>query len=302
MKISTKLSVILVGLLMLLAALSPASSLPNLTSPRMIVESNNGSSYYSTNWSGYAVTGSTGSVTYASGSWTVPTVTGHSTAYAACWVGIDGFSSDTVEQTGTLSQISGGTPTYYAWYEFYPQESIVQINTVPVSPNDKISASVTYSTTPSNEFTLNILDTTTGKSFSITETVASLKYTPARSSAEWIVEAPSSNSGVLPLANFGTAFFGPQYTTISGTCYATVGGTGPAAIGSFSSSVQTITMVNNRGTILAQPTSLTPTSGTSFTVTEPSPSPTPTPTPSPTPTPRPTPSPTPTPPPHHHGF
>ena len=101
-KTLTKLSAFLVGTLMLLAAFSPAVALSSLiTAPGMCVESVNGSSYYSSNWSGYAVTGSAGSVTSPSGSWTVPAVTGSrfTTAYAAFWVGIDGFASNTVEQT-----------------------------------------------------------------------------------------------------------------------------------------------------------------------------------------------------------
>ena len=53
----------------------------------------NNSPAYSTNWSGYAVTASTSAVTKVQGSWTVPTVTGTSTAYSSFWVGIDGFNS-----------------------------------------------------------------------------------------------------------------------------------------------------------------------------------------------------------------
>jgi hypothetical protein len=278
MKTLTKLSAFLVGFLMLLAALSPALALPSLTAaPRIHVVSVNGSSWYSYNWSGYAVTGPAGSVTSASGSWIVPAVTGTTTAYAACWTGIDGFSSSTVEQTGTLSYISNGQPFYYAWYEFYPLQAIMPISTVPVSPGDKISASVTYSISPS-EFTLTIEDVTTSKSFTITATVASLGYTPARSSAEWIAEAPSSNSGILPLANFGTAYFGNAYTSVSGTCFATISGVS-GDIASFGTAVQTITMVNTRGAAEATPSSLS--SGTSFSITEPSVTPPP-------------------PPPHHH--
>lgn len=291
MKTLAILSVIIVGSLMLLAAFSPASSIPNLSSPRMTIAGVDGTSYYSSNWSGYAVTGSASSVTSASGSWIVPAVTGATTAYAACWVGIDGFSSSTVEQTGTLSYISGGRSYYEAWYEFYPLQAIMPIS-LTVSPGDTISASVTYSTSPSAEFTLYIKDISTGISYSTTESVASLGYTPARSSAEWIVEAPSSNVGVLPLANFGTAYFGEYYTPlVTGTCYATINSV-PGSIGSFGSAVQTITMVNSRGAAEATPSSLVD-GGTSFTITEPS---------GPSPTPTPTPHPTPTPPPHHHGF
>jgi hypothetical protein len=75
----------------------------------------------SENWSGYAVTGS--DFTSAEGSWEVTAVNCSKTpnAYAAMWVGIDGYSSSTVEQTGTLAYCNGSTPVYYAWYEFYPQ-------------------------------------------------------------------------------------------------------------------------------------------------------------------------------------
>src|SRR5262245_38418315 len=71
----------------------------------------------SSNWSGYAVTGAPGSVTDVQGSWVVPAVTcsGGPNQYAAIWVGIDGFNSNTVEQTGTDSDCQNGTPTYYAW-------------------------------------------------------------------------------------------------------------------------------------------------------------------------------------------
>src|SRR5690348_12236358 len=61
--------------------------------------------FCSTNWSGYAVTGPNGSVSSVQGSWIVPSVTcaKHSATYSSYWVGIDGFSSGTVEQTGTDS-------------------------------------------------------------------------------------------------------------------------------------------------------------------------------------------------------
>jgi len=60
----TKLSAFSVGLLMLLAAFSPALAIPSLiTAPAMNLAGVNGSSYESLNWSGYAVTGLTDSVT-----------------------------------------------------------------------------------------------------------------------------------------------------------------------------------------------------------------------------------------------
>ena len=54
----------------------------------------------SSNWSGYAVTGT--GFNMVSGSWTVPTVICSGlTTYSSQWVGIDGVNSDTVEQDGT---------------------------------------------------------------------------------------------------------------------------------------------------------------------------------------------------------
>ena len=210
----------------------------------------------STNWSGYAVTGSSGSVSYVNGSWIVPAVTASATnAYSSFWVGIDGYSSSTVEQIGTDSDWVNGAASYYAWYEFYPKTSHI-INTITVNAGDVIYAEVQYS---SGSFTVFIQDTTTGQSFSTSAKVPSAQ----RSSAEWIAEAPSSG-GVLPLANFGTVDFGLQDTGLS-TCYATIGGI-TGSIGSYpNSAVQEITMVDSSGNIIAEPTSLQM-SGTSFSV------------------------------------
>lgn len=256
MKRSTSLFAFVIGSLTLLAALSPAlAATPKLSlAPRIRPENSN----YSTNWSGYAVTGSTGSVTSVSGSWIVPTATGRkrTTAYSSFWVGIDGFSSNTVEQTGTDSDVQSGVAVYYAWYEFYPNP-MYQIS-MTIKPGDVMTATVTYS---GGLFTVSITDKTTGATFSTSATVPGA----AQSSAEWIAEAPSSSRGVLPLANFGTVQFGQDYTAISGTCYATIGGAS-GSIGSFGSLVQQITMVTNGGTVKAYPSSLS-SDGTSFTVT-----------------------------------
>ena len=61
---------------------------------------------------------------------------------------------------------------------------------------------------------------TTGESSTVYASVPQTRrrtVTAERSSAEWIVEAPSSGSGVLPLANFGQATFTNASATIAGT-------------------------------------------------------------------------------------
>jgi hypothetical protein len=215
----------------------------------------------STNWAGYAVTGSRGSVSSVVGSWTQPTATcsGTATQYAAFWVGIDGYTSSTVEQTGTDSDCARGTPSYYAWFEFYPSPSRL-ISTVPIHAGDVVSAQVTYSTTTA-KFTVTLKDVTTGKSFSKTAAVRGAK----RTSAEWIAEAPYSG-GILPLANFGTVNFGYDNTSVSGTNDATIGTT-TGDLGSFSSAVA-INMVGvSNSSLTKAATSAISTDGTSFSIT-----------------------------------
>jgi Peptidase A4 family len=155
----------------------------------------------SSNWSGYAATGASGAFSSVSASWTEPTATcssggRRSAQYAAFWVGLDGYNSNSVEQTGTDSDCVGRTPDYYGWYEMYPAAPVYFSNTV--RPGDALSASVTFSGTET--YTLVLRDSTQGWTQTITQNEAGL----ARSSAEVITEAPSSNTGVLPLANFGT--------------------------------------------------------------------------------------------------
>jgi hypothetical protein len=150
------------------------------------------------NWSGYAATGRT--FTSVSASWTQPAVScGSQTTYSSFWVGLDGDGSNSVEQTGTEADCSGGRPVYSSWYEMYPKYPVNFSNAV--SPGDHFTASVTYN--GSGKFTLVLSDTTKGWSHTIHSTLNN----PALASAEVIAEAPSSGSGVLPLANFGTANF-----------------------------------------------------------------------------------------------
>jgi hypothetical protein len=93
----------------------------------------------------------------------------------------------------------------------YPAGSVT-ITSMTVKPGDSMTASVAYNSTK-NDFVLTIADTTEHGIFSTTQSIKGA----ARSSAEWVVEAPSSNSGILPLANFGTVKFINAYATVNGT-------------------------------------------------------------------------------------
>jgi hypothetical protein len=215
----------------------------------------------STNWSGYAVTGT--SFTKALGSWTIPTATCSKTpnTYSSFWVGLDGWNSTTVEQTGTDSDCDGTTPDYYAWYEFYPAASVL-VSSITVRPGDHMSASVTFNS--GSSFTLSITDETTGKSFTKTGTVSGAE----RSSAEWIAEAPccTRRGGILPLADFGTVDFGEDFTGVSGTNEAT-DSTVSGVISAFGSTVNEAIMVNgSTGADESVPSALS-SDGTSFSAT-----------------------------------
>jgi Peptidase A4 family len=201
--------------------------------------------YDSTNWAGYFATNTASNVnytvTYVSGTWTVPTVTCKSgTAITSMWVGIDGAISDTVEQTGTSSQCSGTTASYNAWWELYPLNAEQPISSITVHAGDSISASVTYSSS-TGKFTMAITDGT--HSFSKTATQSGT----LRNSAECIVERPSGSSGLYRLAKFASP---AQFAT----CTATINGAS-GAIGSFPV-VGQIDMVNSGGTIIASTSAL----------------------------------------------
>lgn len=211
------------------------------------------SSVCSLNWSGYADTGSSGSVTAVSGSWMVPPVNcpARGTTYAAIWVGIDGYSSDTVEQTGIFAECNNGAASYAAWYEFYPSASVsISSSVVPVGPNDIITASVTYT---AGVFTTTI-SSNGGQAFTYSASVSGAQ----RSSAEWIIERPELCSAffcsLATLSNFGTASLSASSATINGS---------PFGISSLIDAA--ITMVSSSsGPILAEPSPVL--DGTSFTV------------------------------------
>lgn len=206
----------------------------------------------STNWSGYAVETNltnpqSNAVSDVTGNWTVPAVTcGGTNTYSSAWVGIDGYSDNSVEQLGTEHDCVNGAPSYYAWYEMYPKPGF-RIK-LTVSAGDTMSAEVQYA--GNHKFNLTIRNITTGKSFTTSQ-----KSNASRESAEWIMEAPWSG-GVLPLADFGTINFTNSQATLNGHT---------GAIDDIAWQNDPITMVNSSGVPKATPSSLS-VAGTSFNV------------------------------------
>jgi Peptidase A4 family len=166
----------------------------------------------SENWAGYAVTGK--KFARVSGTWREPTVKASSSsseAYSAVWVGLGGYktSSSSLEQIGTAADYVGGHAEYYAWYELLPSAQ-VRLN-IAIRPGDEISARVSVTGT---SVTVSLSDRTTGHS--VVKTLHMSQ--PDTSSAEWIVEAPATetfggNYQVLPLADFAKVAFSKATAT-----------------------------------------------------------------------------------------
>jgi hypothetical protein len=171
----------------------------------------------SSNWAGYAVSGSdatiTTSFTRVSARWVQPaaTCTGQRT-YSSFWVGLGGFAetSQALEQIGTEADCTAaGNARYAMWYELLPAAAVpIKLK---VFPGNAITALVKVAGT---KVTLQIRNLTRKTTFTKTLRMAA----PDLSSAEWVAEAPSAcNSAgrcvVLPLADFGSLSFMRASTT-----------------------------------------------------------------------------------------
>jgi hypothetical protein len=242
----------------------PSSAVHHLQAPHIRLRES-----ASLNWSGYAVETNlkepaSNVVSDVVGGWSVPAAvasSGASYSYSSAWLGIDGYSDNTVEQIGTEQDWTPSGASYYAWFEMYPNYAYEIVN-FPVVPLDVITAQVEYTGTQTvkvgrrsetvETFTLTLTNVTQDVSFSISEQIQSAQ----RRSAEWIMEAPSSYT-VLPLADFGVVnFFG---------CEATLNGvTGP--IGDTAWQNDPLTMETRSGVAKAVPSALT-SGGSAFSVT-----------------------------------
>jgi len=199
------------------------------------------------NWSGYADVSKT--YTKVGGSWTQPAITCHSnsdTEIAVFWVGIDGFSSGTVEQDGTLAICQSGAISYADWWEMYPTNNVIEVNAI--SAGSKFTSTVTST---GSTYKLTVTDhTNPSASFTQTATCSSC----VKSSAEWIAERPSGSGGLFVLPNFHK-WSVTKATVTSGT---------NGVISSFPDDA--ITMKNNSGQTLVSVGALN-TGGNGFTAT-----------------------------------
>ncbi|WP_051939656.1 G1 family glutamic endopeptidase [Phaeacidiphilus oryzae] len=134
------------------------------------------------NWGGYVAQGSFSSI---SGSWTEPQVTCNSSNdLFAPWVGLDGYGSGSVEQTGVQTDCSSGRPVLSAWYEMYPASPVYWND--PVSEGDSMTASVVSD--GGGNYSLTLTDNTQGWTEKTDQS-----YAGQNASAEAVIESPTSS-------------------------------------------------------------------------------------------------------------
>jgi len=200
MGIKTLRSVALAGLAAGVAlAFLPTAAVAGTANAANHAMSHTKNAFQSTNWSGYA---ETGTFTSAVGHWTVPTVSRTTTTpnrFSSQWVGIDGFNNSNLIQTGTEADFTNGSAHYLAWWEILPAAETV-IPGITVHPGDSFTASVAK--VSGTTWHISITNNSTGQSFSSNKT-----YRGAGTSAEWIEEATSVNGQIGPPAKFSTFSF-----------------------------------------------------------------------------------------------
>jgi hypothetical protein len=167
--------------------------------------------------------------------------------YGASWVGIDGYSSSDVLQSGIGYDAycaSNGTASYYdVWIEWYPYAES-EITNLPVSPGDDMYIEV-YSTSA-----------TVGNAYIVNETTnlgGSIQFDAPSgtrlvgNSAEWVVERPGLSTGLATLTNYVTTWFSNAAFSLVN---AKGGYAGKPLAGSTTSS---ITMDDNSGAAISNP-------------------------------------------------
>jgi hypothetical protein len=152
----------------------------------------------SLNWAGYGIKGP---AHQATATFVVPEVTcaPHKIwQQMSIWVGLDGWGSHTVEQTGVDVGCQTGSIVTQVWTEMYPSKQTV-VKSLTLTPGDTVRVSV-INPTP-RHYTLSLRDITTGQ----TTKVTAIGSTHSPTSAECIVEDAGYPANTF--ADFTTTLF-----------------------------------------------------------------------------------------------
>lgn len=181
---------------------------------------------YSSNWAGAVLIGT--GYTWVSGEITVPIpqlpsgANSYTNYCASAWVGIDGDTCRTaILQTGIDFCIKGGSTSYSAWYEWYPDYAH-DFSNVQISAGNVIKMTVNATSRSSGSATVENLST----GASVTHIFRNgLGGDLCEFNAEWIVEDFSVNNALAPFANFGTVVFSNAVASRGGDTYGPSGAT-----------------------------------------------------------------------------
>ena len=165
----------------------------------------------SLSWAGIIIVNSSqNQIDGLNASWAIPNVDASAgDGYCSTWIGIGGQLDKTLIQIGTQQDVTHGHVTYTAWYELLPNFAVT-LSTIRITPGDSMTASINLLNLSTNQWNIQITDTTTEQSFS-----RNVIYNSTRTSDEWIVERPTVNQKLSNLADFGNITFSNCYANIN---------------------------------------------------------------------------------------
>lgn len=166
-------------------------------------------SYESYNWAGYVNTADGGDDSYydVAGTFAQPTELSDSApdSYESSWVGLGGFSSGSLIQSGTV--LYGNS--YAAWVEWLGNDGsgvpMVEVPSVTIDPGDTFDVEVYYDTTAQKAYF--ILDNQTNGNYQIAYVQLDSDTYFDGTSAEWIDERPEVDGELASLADYGNNFW-----------------------------------------------------------------------------------------------
>jgi hypothetical protein len=205
----------------------------------------------STNWGGYADAISSGQILEAYAVWQVPAIScaSHTPSLNDNWVGIDGFSTGTVEQGGTYGYCVSATsgPYYWTWWEFYPYNGIQSVYS-GVSPGDWIQAYILYNPyfcygSSCGVYTITVEDlSNSANSFTV-------QGNPTICNSNGCESGPDLNAECISESLVGQGLYLPNYgTTTFVTCDAEINGHYSGIGGAFGPGV-TVYKITTNGAI-----------------------------------------------------
>lgn len=184
------------GVVMVVSPSRAAEASPAAAAPHSLLAT--APTIRSANWSGYTVSG--GPFRSVTGTFNVPSLTtaSHPNHHFSEWVGIDGARNHDLIQAGVALFADPADPATFdvrPWWEIFPKGQTL-ITSMTVHAGDAVRVTIGRFT-GSTTWRITIADNSNGESFTTDRT-----YTGPADSADWIVEAPKTNSGQTSIAAY----------------------------------------------------------------------------------------------------